>query len=171
MDYFRKGLKDANKLKVKDRSIFLYKVRKIARNSNDVLEVIKEYFDVPVFRSVIDKYEYISGFLVGISYITRKDVLFELEEMKKLLGIGNISNTDLRNYYVLANKYFDKGYGRERIVVSLVPKKGSLAKGKTRVPKEKDFEKLKFLVREFRDLFELYMNIEERKYLFFNKIS
>ncbi len=166
---FKKGFLFAKKLSLKDRRIILINLRKHSDNVEDMKRILSDYIEFPNFSSIYDEYNFFIGFMIGISYITREDLEDELIKLKKILNILDIP--DLDQYYITANRYFDKNYGKERVVVSLNPKKGALVKAKTRVPKIKDFEKLKEIIEEFKDLYALYKSVEGRRFRFFEKIS
>jgi len=161
---FREGFKAGKNLSLKERRSFFLGL-KYVKSSMDVKKLVEKYVDLPAFKSVVDEYEYLLGFLSGVSYFTKTNLQKDLREYIELLNLKDIPN--LWDYYISANRYFDRSYGKERIVVTLRPKKGSLAKGKTRVPKIKDYNRLKKVVGDFKDLLEIYRYIEYRKYRYF----
>lgn len=162
------GKKAGKNLPIKVRGKLLWLLRKKAENIDDVIDLVSLYVDFPSFKSVVDKYEFVVGLILGISYITESDVLSEMQEVLRKLNIEDISN--IEDYYINFGKYFDSRYNKIRYKVYLAPKKGSLAKETSRIPKEKDPEKIRALVLELRDYIDILEAVRDRRIKFFSKV-
>lgn len=164
---FKKGLKAGKGVSLADRSRILRQMRKCS-DISDVLPVVRRYVDIPDFKSVVDQYEFLVGFLVGLTYFTRGDIFKEMRSIVKLL---NLEGLNLSEYYIFFSEYVDRRYGKVRYKIDLIPRPGSLAKKTSRTPKVKDPYEAREMVSILREYLELLEVVDRRRTAFLSKIS
>ena len=174
-DLYIEGRRIASLLSIKERMRLLIGLRKDCKDVSDVFnlvekEIKKKKESGVVFRSVVDRCEFVIGFLSYVSYITKEDIQKEINKLAKELNLLDIPQ--LCSHYITFLTYRDKRYAvvKERIKITVRPKEGFLGKTTSRVPKINDVNEVKRKVDELRDLCDLYVKAEERKLLFWKKM-
>ncbi|WP_155810612.1 hypothetical protein [Persephonella sp. KM09-Lau-8] len=139
-----------------------------AKDAHDALSIVKQYVELPDFKSVIDELEFLAGFSVGLVYFTKSDIEKEMLPYVKAL---NLEGLKLTEYYVFFSEYFDKRYDKMRYKIDLIPKPGSFASKTSRIPKVKDPYEAKEMVSILREYLSLFEVINQRRFEFFKKVS
>ena len=170
MDFYQEGRKLAKSISLYNRFLVLTKIHKFD-SFDDFYTYVSSFIPSEYtfkFKSISDKYEFLFGFISGISYYTRSDVINEIREIFSELGITGVTNP--WDYYYAATSFHHTRDNKNRVFINLKPRRGTAAKHTSRASKV-SLEEAKKLVSRLNELVKLYYATEKRRALFFEKVG